>query len=100
MFVNNFSFVVIITMILSSFNSFFNMKNENIRLSSNIVLIFIIFTMLTLNINANNSSSGQNNIYGDGSKIAYSISSTIFRTIAIPITTTISMLNSLLVSNP
>lgn len=100
MFVNNFSFVVIITIILSSFNSFFNMKNENIRLSSNIVLIFIIFTMLTLNINANNSSSGQNNIYGDGSKIAYSISSTIFRTIAIPIATIISMLNSLLVSNP
>ena len=98
MFVNNFSFVVIITMILSSFQSFFNMKNENIRLSSNIALIFFIFVVLTLNINANNSSSGENSIYGDGSKIVYSISSLIFKTIAIPFTAIGNMTNTLFVS--
>ena len=90
MFINNFSFVIVITIILSSFNEFFSIKNETLRISSIFSLVFMVFLTIVLNI-SNPSESGANDIANDGMKIG----SSLYYTFISPILNILSMIMSL-----
>jgi len=90
MFINNFSFVIVITIILSSFNEFFSIKNETLRISSIFSLVFMVFLTIVLNI-SNPSASGANDIANDGMKIG----SSLYYTFISPILNILSMIMSL-----
>lgn len=90
MFINNFSFVIVITIILSSFNEFFSIKNETLRISSIFSLVFMVFLTIVLNI-SNPSASGENDIANDGMKIG----SSLYYTFISPILNILSMIMSL-----
>ena len=90
MFINNFSFVIVITIILSSFNDFFRVKNENLRISSIFSLVFMVFLTIVLNI-SNPLSSGGNDIANDSIKVG----SSLYNTLISPILNMLSMIMSL-----